>query len=102
MRQAKFSIESFGSQTFDGYTLDETWNGWVCPYFTYEEALKIVEAQKNASGEAWYEKETDQFVFVFQEESETFSSVKIENLKLYPVGSGSWIWDEVKTSIAIV
>ena len=44
LREAKFVIEPLGETVFDGYTQDEDWNGWACPYFTFEQAERIVEA----------------------------------------------------------
>ena len=94
MRKARFTLESLGSAIFDGYTLGETWNGWACPYFTYDAALKITEAQNLMGESGWYEIALDQFVFDIQGEREIFTPVEIDNLKLYPIGNASWIWDE--------
>lgn len=44
MRETKFSLDTLGNQVFDGYTRDEDWNGWACPYFTFEQAERIVQA----------------------------------------------------------
>jgi hypothetical protein len=42
MRLANFKIESLGYETFEGFTKDEEWNGWGCPYFIFEQAEKIL------------------------------------------------------------
>lgn len=99
MRKAQFTLESLGISAFNGYTLDETWNGWACPYFSYDEALKITEAQNSVGGKGWYEESSDRFVFDIQGEREAFAPIEIESLKLYPIGNASWIWDEFTDSI---
>ena len=40
-RSTEFSIEALKG-TFEGYTLDDRWNGWACPYFELETAKKLV------------------------------------------------------------
>ncbi len=69
MRLANFKIESLGYETFEGYTKDEDWNGWDCPYFTFEQAQKILKTynmlrsiirQKEL---AYYDSATDGFIF---------------------------------------
>jgi hypothetical protein len=97
MRKAMFSIESLSNQIFEGYTQDETWNGWACPYFTFEEASKIVEAQRKTGEDAWYDQDSDQFIFRIQGEEEVFPAIQIQNLKVYSIGSTSWIWDEIES-----
>ena len=41
MRPTKFKIESLGCEVFDGFTKGEEWNGWDCPYFTFNQAQKF-------------------------------------------------------------
>jgi hypothetical protein len=98
MRTAKFSIDVYGDQVFDGYTQGETWNGWACPFFTFEQAQRIVQAHKGFELAAWYDKEQDSFAFCFEQDRtadrDEFGSKKIEGQKLYPVGSHCWIWEE--------
>lgn len=46
-------------------------------------------------------KTEDSFSFHFNEEEiETFSAKSIGGQKLYPIGSGSWIWEEVTEKLA--
>lgn len=95
MRKASFTLEVFGSQIFEGYTQDEDWNGWACPYFTFEEAQKIAETYSKTGEKADYDKISDSFYFEFQDEKESYSALDFDNLKLYPIGSSSWIWEEL-------
>ncbi len=43
MRQTRFTIDSLNG-IFEGYTLDDDWNGWAVPYFAYEQALLVLAA----------------------------------------------------------
>jgi hypothetical protein len=101
MRPTKFKIESLGYETFDGFTLGEDWNGWACPYFTFEQAQKVLKnfnelrkiiGQKNL---AFYDCAIDAFVFpVDEDEPEVFAAVVKNKLKYYPLGAFCWIWEE--------
>lgn len=82
--------------TFKGYSLNETWNGWACPYFDLEESKKIVEEWNKRGLKANFDEVSDVFIFEIGEESETeeFGSIQIEEKKLYPIGTSDWIWEE--------
>lgn len=85
-------------QVFNGFTQGETWNGWACPFFTHDEAQKIVTAHKEHGLNAYYDQESDGFAFEVEssgDDYDIFSSVEVANMKLYPVGTGCWIWEEV-------
>ena len=101
MRPTKFKIESLGYETFEGFTLDEDWNGWACPYFTFEQAQKVLKnfnelrkiiGQKKL---AFYDSAIEAFVFpVDENEPEIFAAVVKNNLNYYPLGAFCWIWEE--------
>jgi hypothetical protein len=107
MQEAKFSIDTLGDKIFDGYTQGEEWNGWACPYFTFEQAQKVAEAFNEGERfegdkvKARYNVEQDAFCFFFESsgESDDFPSLEVDGLKLYPVGAGCWIWEEVEAYI---
>lgn len=92
MRQSKFTIESIPRQQFEGFTDGGNWNGWATPYFSFEQAQRIVEAHN--SGNARYDEENDQFVFNIDDEEEFYPAVLEDGRKLYSIGNGSWIWEE--------
>lgn len=98
MRPSKFTIEVYGEQSFDGFSSGEDWNGWACPYFTSEQAQRIVDAHCKLGRKAWYDKVEDQFVFDFSHdennEPDTFPAEEVDGKKLYPVGAFCWIWEE--------
>ena len=101
MRPAKFKIESLGYEVFEGFSKDEDWNGWDCPYFTFEQAQKVLKTynelrriigQKNL---AHYDSSTDAFAFPSDEdETETFVSIIENGQKYYPIGTFCWIWEK--------
>ena len=86
MHLQKFTIDTLGERVFDGYTKDEHWNGWACPYFTFEQAQSIVTAHNDNGWPARYDQVQDQFVFSMKhaggEEEEVYSPVQEDGLKL--------------------
>lgn len=98
MQPAKFTIEVYGEQSFDGFSRGEDWNGWACPYFTFEQAQQVMEAHRSRGWKAWYSESEDQFSFDFshdgKDEIDAFPGELIEGRKLYPIGIFCWIWEE--------
>lgn len=96
MRATKFGLDTFENEFFEGYTRDEEWNGWACPYFTFEQAQSIVEAHHRRGMSARYDINLDQFVFIpGGGDEEIYAPVEIDSQKLYPIGAFNWIWEEV-------
>ncbi len=101
VRSTAFTIDFLEGSTFQGFTLEEHWNGWACPYFTYEQAALLVEAYKGQGFDASYDKDSDGFAFEVESsggEYDIFSSIEIVGMKLYPVGAFCWIWEEAEES----
>lgn len=67
-RKSLFALDDwFGS--FEGWTTDQYWNGWACPYFERDVALHIVNAWNslafgNEVFRARYEEDQDGSVFI--------------------------------------
>lgn len=104
LQPAHFSMDTLGDEVLlEGFTAGGTWNGWDCPYFTFEQAQKVVDAfnatprLEGDSVDARYEAEKDTFCFFFESsgESDDFPAVEIEGRKFYPIGAGCWIWETV-------
>lgn len=93
-------MDSLDDATFLGFDTGQEWNGWACPLFNLDVAMRIVEVAKVWNG-ARYEQETDEFVFSFgpDEDEERFGAVEVEGQKLYPIGRGSWIWEKVEDGV---
>lgn len=102
MRLTDFKIESLGYETFEGFTKDEDWNGWDCPYFTFEQAQKVLTTHntlRSVIGQkklACYDVAADAFVFPAsdEDEPEIFAAIIADGQKYYPVGTFCWIWEE--------
>lgn len=96
MRHTRFVIDFLGDTEFAGYTRDEDWNGFACPYFSFEQAQKIIDAWLAAGSNAYYDSANDIFSFVMQDgETDSFSANVRNGMKIYPIGNGCWIWTEV-------
>ena len=82
----------------EGFTADDHWNGWECPYFTRSEGLKLVEAWNAVSDEASERgparHDNDRFEFTLGGEVDTFGAESIEGVRLYPIGAYGWCWEE--------
>lgn len=111
LARARFSMDSFvpGEQV-EGFTIGETWNGWDCPYFTFEQGQLVVEAINRAETQStldglvgFYDETRDAFVFHYKSQANSqlpeenwdiFPPQLIEGKKLYPIGTGCWIWEQ--------
>lgn len=93
MRTTRFTIDSLNG-IFEGYTLDENWNGWAVPYFTYEQALLVLAACQQADQHGLYDSTNDRFVFAFKDEDENYEAEDINGMKVYPIGARNWIWED--------
>ena len=108
LRETQFAIDTLGDKVFEGYTQGEEWNGWACPYFTFEQAQKVVEAFNKGERfegdkiEARYDAEQDAFCFLFESsgESDDFAAVELEGQKFYPIGAGCWIWERADVQVS--
>lgn len=96
MKSSKFVIDTLPENSFEGFSRGDDWNGWACPYFSFEEAQKIVKA--HAPDTARYEENNDQFIFKVGDEEEFYPAVLEDGRKLYAIGNGSWIWEEAEQS----
>jgi hypothetical protein len=104
LRAARFTIDD--RILCDGYTYGHTWNGWACPYFEKEAALRMLDDWNAAGADgiwASYDALNDTFEFHddgAQDYYETFSGethlVDGQPMTLYPIGTGCWIWDEIR------
>ena len=106
--KGRFIIEDwFGP--FEGWTAGQRWNGWECPYFEFETAIRMVDAWNNVAFDeeqyqARYDEKRDEFCFRDGglEEWDCFGAQTIESegktIKVYPIGAFCWIWDNVDCS----
>ena len=75
---------------------EERWNGWACPWFEFDEVMKMNEWLPTIQDERiTYDAETDTFtVSDGYEITEEVSGKDIDGMHLYPIGNGIWIWLE--------
>lgn len=101
-KQTNFSNEMLGDIPFEGFTDGETWNGWACPYFTYDIAEGILKASES-NGYRWnFDTKADAFFVRHIEDSEDSSPDQFKGIQvvaadqavvLYAVGAYSWSWE---------
>lgn len=103
MRAAYFKIPALSHETFEGFTKDERWDGWSCPYFNYEQARKLLKIYNEPLiiiapyNMGFYDFTTDAFVFPVdcENEPEIYRAVIEDGQKYYQIGARSWMWKEV-------
>jgi hypothetical protein len=92
--KAFFSMDCM-DVNIEGLTYGNRWNGWACPYFTYENAMKIAEVMPDFH--MWYDMDNDLFFTTDEEtDSEEFFPKLIDGIKYYGIGNCSWCWDEIE------
>jgi hypothetical protein len=92
---ATFSCDAF-SDELPGYTNKQRWNGWSMPYFP----LTSGKALEKLLPDLKFDEAQDAFVYSPEGgDVEAFPSTVIRvfdrDLKVYPIGAGSWCWDQV-------
>lgn len=88
---------------YEGYTNEDHWNGWACPWFTYDVAKEIMhEYNAHCDGNYMvYSSREDMFAIVQDNgDIEEFKGEDIQTedgvLHLYPIGTACWIWDDAE------
>jgi hypothetical protein len=90
------------NEAFEGWTNGELWNGWEKPRFEKAEADRLLQWLQDSS--AKYDPARDAYITVSQDgEDEVWAAESIpisdgSSLRVYPIGAGSWIWEEVEQS----
>lgn len=96
-KKALFTIDDMGK--FQGWTFGETWNGWQCPFFEFDEAVKIPGVT--------YDKKRNLFIWVQEDvpveerencvERDEIASTVINTpegkKEVWPIGNHGWVWD---------
>lgn len=104
LKATSFTIDNLGDKDFPGYSKGDDWNGFACPYFTFDQAQALAEEWRKTGYRARYDADSDSFIFgldagggVEQEDTDEFSPVEIDGTKYYPIGAGCWIWSEAES-----
>lgn len=98
--RAHFEIEGV-NEKFAGWSDGRVGNGWAMPYFEFPEAGRVIANVAPETGR--YDAALNAFVTVSDDEDETWSAEIIAlpdggTVKAYPLGAGSWIWDEEESA----
>ena len=100
-QKSKFELEGC-DQVFEGWTNRFRWNGWEMPYFELFEAKRVIEAISENG--VTYDPERDAFVTSgIGGEEEVWRGSEIctldgSRIKVYGIGAGAWIWDEIEAT----
>lgn len=95
--RTEFSIEG-RDETFEGWSDGRRWNGWAMPLFEFVSASAVVAVCDPHHGH--FDGASDSFVTGKADDEQEFWRGEIITLsdgseaKVYPVGAGSWTWDE--------
>jgi hypothetical protein len=95
-RRKRFTLAD-SEQAFEGWTNGQVWNGWSMPRFEYRVGVEILKSL--GDGQARFDGKADAFVTVSNGESEVWPAEQVaiadgSQIKMYPLGAGSWIWEE--------
>lgn len=99
-RRGIFTLEGTEGK-FTGWTDARNWNGWAMPRFEFAEAHRLISAFGESLGK--YDPTADAFITAMDGGDEEIWPAEIIALpdggtvKVYPIGAGSWIWEEVDT-----
>jgi hypothetical protein len=98
-RRGRFVLGD-SKEYFDGWTDGRCWNGWEMPRFEKKEAERLIRGLGDRR--ARFDATRDAFLTISQDgEEEIWAGEQIaisdgSAVRVYPVGAGSWIWDEVE------
>lgn len=107
---ATFTLDAYGNGEiyFHGFTAGQRWNGFACPSFLLEDALRLA-AINNISpycGHIKYDPAVDAFIFDEQDdggdealnlEPVVFPACAHGDQKVYGIGAFAWCWYEAET-----
>ena len=95
--RTKFSFEGL-EESFTGWTDGKNWNGWAMPRFEFADAQRLIAALGQDAGK--YDPGADAFITMMEaSEPENWCAEIIHlpdggTVKVYPIGAGSWIWEQ--------
>ena len=97
-RSSLFSLESVDG-AFKAWTNGRLWNGWEKPHFELQEAQKLIAAMNDPK--IRYDSAKDLFITGNGEiddevwPGQVLIALGPNHVKVYPIGAGSWCWEEV-------
>lgn len=108
LKDSLLCMDATRDQLFEGYATGDLWNGFACPYFTFDQAQAIVSAWLAHGWQAHYDELKDAFVFSVNQdfatghsdEFDTFRPVFVDGQRLYPIGAFSWAWEQADLAVS--
>ena len=111
LQPATFTLDAYGNGEiyFHGFTAGQRWNGFACPSFLLEDALRLA-AINNVSpycGQIKYDPAVDAFIFdeqgdggdeALQLEPVVFPAIAHGDHKVYGIGAFGWCWYEAEAN----
>lgn len=101
IKKRTFYLEGVNGE-YPGVDTMRTWNGWACPLFDYNTAVKILNASIHNGFRWYYDRSTDRFIVwnisddLFNDWPEEYSGAHVpidgELINMYSIGARSWIW----------
>jgi hypothetical protein len=97
-KASRFSLDGIEG-VFEGWARGQLWNGWEMPCFEFQEAQKLIGALHEPKVE--YDSARDLFTTRDtgdEDEAWLAQSITVlgpSQVKVYPIGAGSWCWEEV-------
>lgn len=111
LQPATFALDAFGDRYFHGFTEGQRWNGFACPLFPLEEAVRLalINNATTYCGRIEYDSARDAFLFYEEEdesrtdvEPQVYAAVNVDGQRLYAIGAFGWTWGECKQDQADV
>ncbi|BBA45377.1 TPA: hypothetical protein ACK3Q6_003778 [Burkholderia cepacia] len=101
--QSEFGVISVSldvGPSYQAYSRGERWNGWECPYFTIEEAMKLLD-HPYLHG-LRYDAESDKFIMADGDGEDLYQRVfaaevvRVDGnpIKVYAIGACGWCWNK--------
>lgn len=99
---AVFAIEAIPGRYFHGVDSGQIWNGWACPLFPLDEAIRLAAAINEGEfcGHMHYDAAKDAFLSSpdkqdSEESAEVFTATVLDGMTYYAIGGHSWSWENV-------
>lgn len=80
--------------TVHGYSVDQSWNGFECPYFTFDQAIALLR-RSHLRFEYRDAERGDLFlVYTGYGEPDIFEGMEVNGLHVYGIGAFAWAWSQ--------
>ncbi len=97
-----FAIEAIPGRYFHGVDSGQLWNGWACPLFPLDEAIRLAAAINEGEfcGHMHYDAAKDAFLSSPDKQDsegspEVFMATVLDGTTYYAIGGHSWCWENV-------